>query len=104
VTVYGVALLVDVTYPKWLGGLALMGGMSTTVAGVVMAHTGFSGLAMVISMPASSLVLGGCSPLECSCGVEVEPHQMKRRANTARHRSASRPTAGVLCCGTSDVL
>jgi hypothetical protein len=58
VTVYGVALLVDTTYPKWLAGLAIVGGMPTTVAGVVIAYTGFSGLAMAINMPASSLLLG----------------------------------------------
>ena len=57
VTVYGVALLVDHTYPKWVGGLAIMGGVPTMVAGVVMAYTGFSGLAMAINMPASSLLL-----------------------------------------------
>lgn len=57
VTVYGVALLVDKTYPKWMSGLAIMGGVPTTVAGVVMAYTGFSGLAMTINMPASSLLL-----------------------------------------------
>jgi hypothetical protein len=57
VTVYGVALLGDHTYPKWVGGLAIMGGVPTTVAGVVMAYTGFSGLAMAIGMPASSLLL-----------------------------------------------
>jgi hypothetical protein len=65
-TVYGVALLVDHTYPKWVGGLALMGGVPTMVAGVVIAYTGFSGLAMAINMPANSLllvwmlILGGC--------------------------------------------
>ena len=58
VTVYGGALLVDHTYPKWVGGLAIMGGVPIMVAGVVMAYTGFSGLAMAISMPASSLLLG----------------------------------------------
>lgn len=58
VTVYGVALLVDRTYPKWVGGLAIVGGVPTTVAGVVMAYTGFSGLAMAINMPASSILLG----------------------------------------------
>ncbi len=57
VTVYGVALLVDHTYPKWLGGLAIGGGVPTTVAGVVTAHTGFSGLAMAINMSAGSLLL-----------------------------------------------
>jgi len=57
VTVYGVALLVNPTYPKWLGGVAIVGGVPTTVAGVVMAYTGFSGLAMAINMPASSILL-----------------------------------------------
>lgn len=57
VTIYGVALLVDHTYPKWIGRLAIGGGVPTTVAGVVMAYTGFSGLAMAINMPASSLLL-----------------------------------------------
>ena len=57
VTVYGVALLVDHTYPKWMGGLAIVGGVPTTVAGVVMAYTGFSRLAMAINMPASSILL-----------------------------------------------
>ena len=65
-TVYGGALLDDRAYPKWVGGLAVVGGVPTTVAGVVMAYTGFSGLAMAINMPASSvllvwmLVLGVC--------------------------------------------
>jgi len=57
VTVYGVALLVDQTYPQWLGGLAIVGGIPVMVAGVVMAYTGFSELAMLINMPASSLLL-----------------------------------------------
>jgi hypothetical protein len=57
VTVYGVALLVDHTYPQWVGGLAIVGGVPTTVAGVVMAYTGFSGLAMAINMPAGSILL-----------------------------------------------
>jgi hypothetical protein len=57
VTVYGVALQVDHTYPKWLGRFAVGGGIPVAAAGVVMAHTGFSGLAMAINMPASSLLL-----------------------------------------------
>jgi len=56
-TVYGGALLIDYTYPRWLGGLAIGGGMPTMVAGIVMAYTGFSGLAMAINMPASALLL-----------------------------------------------
>lgn len=57
VTVYGVALLADRTYPKWMGGLAIVGGVPTIVGGVVIAHTGFSGLAMAINMPANSILL-----------------------------------------------
>ena len=58
VTAYGLALLVDHTYPKWEGGLAIVGDVPIAVAGVVMAYTGFSGLAMAINMPASSILLG----------------------------------------------
>ena len=57
VNVYGVALLVDPTYPKWLGGLAIVGGLPTMIAGVLIAYTGFSGLTMAINMPASFLLL-----------------------------------------------
>jgi len=57
VTLYGVALLCDRMYPKWVAGLAIVGGLPTAIAGVVMAYTGFSGLAMAINMPASSLLL-----------------------------------------------
>ena len=57
VTVYGVALLGDGTFPKWVAGIAIVGGVPTAIAGVVMAYTGFSGLGMAINMPASSLLL-----------------------------------------------
>ncbi len=49
--------MVDKTYPKWMAGLAIVGSVSTTVAGVVMAYTGFSGLAMAINMLAGSILL-----------------------------------------------
>jgi Domain of unknown function (DUF4386) len=57
VIVYGVALLVDHTYPKWMGGLAIVGGVPTMVAGVMIAYTGFSKLATTVNMPASSILL-----------------------------------------------
>lgn len=57
VTLYGVALLGDRMYPKWMAGLAIVGGVPTAIAGVVMAYTGFSGLTMAINMPASSVLL-----------------------------------------------
>jgi hypothetical protein len=56
-TVYGGALLVDRSYPKWVSGLAVVGGALTTIAGVVMAYTGFSALAMAINVPAGSFLL-----------------------------------------------
>ena len=55
--VYGVALLADHTYAKGLGGLAIVGGVAAMVAGVVMAHAGFSGPAMAISMTAGVILL-----------------------------------------------
>jgi hypothetical protein len=54
---YGIALLGGRTYPRWMGGLAIVGGVPTTVGGVVMSYTGFSGLAMAINMPASFFLL-----------------------------------------------
>ena len=56
-TLYGIALLGDETYPKWFAGVAIAGGVPTMVAGIVMAYTGFSGLAMAINMPANLLLL-----------------------------------------------
>lgn len=55
---YGMALLVDHTYPTWIGGLAMVGGVATMLAGVIMAYSGFSGAAMAITMPANVLLLG----------------------------------------------
>jgi len=57
VIAYGFALPCDRTYPKWVAGLGIVGGVLLTVAGVVMAYAGFSELAMAISMPAGSLLL-----------------------------------------------
>ncbi len=56
-TLYGIALLGDETYPKWFAGVAIAAGVPTMVAGVVMAHTGFSGLAMAINIPANVILL-----------------------------------------------
>ena len=57
VTIYGIALASDRSFPKWLGWLAILGGNTIAVAGIVMAHTGFSDLAMTINLSGSSLVL-----------------------------------------------
>ena len=55
--VYGVAVISDHRLAKWLGWLPIFGGIPTAIAGVVIAYTGFSGLAMSINMPANSLLL-----------------------------------------------
>ncbi|HME72883.1 MAG TPA: DUF4386 family protein [Myxococcota bacterium] len=57
VSVYGLALLRDSRFPKWLGFLALAGGAPTAIAGIVIAYSGFSELAMAVSMAFSSLLL-----------------------------------------------
>ena len=57
VTAYGVATLLGRTYPHWLGWVGIIGGVGTSAGGVAQAYTGFSGLAMAISMPASLLIL-----------------------------------------------
>lgn len=58
VTSYGRALISDHSFPNWLGGLAILGGLPLVVAGIVMAYTGFSGTAMNINMVSSTLLLG----------------------------------------------
>jgi hypothetical protein len=57
VTLFGIALLIDRRFPKWLGSIAVAGGVPTAIAGIVIAYGGFSELAMAINMPANSLLL-----------------------------------------------
>ncbi len=57
VVVYGIALVVDRRFPTWLGVLGIAVGIPLLVAGVVMAHTGFSSVAMAVSMPSSMFLL-----------------------------------------------
>ncbi len=57
VVLYGLAVALSHTYPKWLGWLAVIAGVAVSLAGITTAYTGFSGLAMNINMPASSVVL-----------------------------------------------
>jgi hypothetical protein len=57
VSVFSVAKLADLRFPKWLGFMAIAGGAPTAIAGVAIACTGFSGLAMAIDMPSGGLLL-----------------------------------------------
>ena len=56
-TLFGMALLDGLKYPRWIGGLAIAGGASTVLSGVVMAFSGFSDLEMAINMPASAVLV-----------------------------------------------
>jgi hypothetical protein len=56
-TVYGVALLIDRRFPKWIGLVAIVGGIPTAIAGVVMAHTGFSNQSMAVGMPSNTVLI-----------------------------------------------
>ena len=56
-SIYGAAILIDRRFPVWLGALAILGGILTAIAGVVIAYTGFSWLDMAIGMPANTLLL-----------------------------------------------
>lgn len=57
VTTFGVSLLYSRRFPKWLGRVGLLGGLGTIAAGFAQAYTGFSQLAMVLSMSASAVLL-----------------------------------------------
>jgi hypothetical protein len=55
--IYGIALLIDRRFPRWIGALAIVGGVPTVAAGFVMASTGFSNQAMVVGMPSDMLLI-----------------------------------------------
>jgi hypothetical protein len=55
--VYGVALLVDRRFPRWVGTIALVAGVPTAISGAAIATTGFSDVAMTISMPSSAALI-----------------------------------------------
>jgi hypothetical protein len=56
-TIYGIALMIDGRFPKSIAAVAIIGGIPTAIAGLVIAHTGFSNQAMVVGMPANSLLI-----------------------------------------------
>jgi Domain of unknown function (DUF4386) len=57
IAVFGIALLQSRRFPPWLGWVGLLGALGIIAAGIVQAHTGFSALAMMLSMPASFVLL-----------------------------------------------
>jgi hypothetical protein len=52
------AMLASRRFPLWVGAIGLLGGLATVAAGVAQAYTGFSALAMDLSMPAGCVVMG----------------------------------------------
>ena len=54
---YGVALLLDRRFPRWMGVLGIAGGAAAALAGLVTGYTGFSAQAMTIGMPANALLM-----------------------------------------------
>ncbi len=57
IVAFAISLLFSRRFPPWLGWLGLVGGLGTIAAGLAQAYTGFSTLAMTLSMPASSVLL-----------------------------------------------
>ena len=54
---FGLAVLRSARYPAWLGAIGLLDGLGMAAAGAAQASTGFSGLAMALSMLTSSVFL-----------------------------------------------
>ena len=54
---FAIAMLRGRRYPAWLGWMGLLGALGTLAAGVAQAYTGFSELAMDLSMPAGCLLM-----------------------------------------------
>lgn len=54
---YGVAMSWSKQWPRWLGGLGVIGGLGTFTGGVLSATTGFSALQMNVSMPFNLTVI-----------------------------------------------
>ena len=57
VTLYGITMWNSPNYARWVAILALVAGVPTALAGVLMAYSGFSSLAMSVNMPSSFLLL-----------------------------------------------
>lgn len=54
---FSVVIATEKQFPRWLAVMGGLGGLATGVAGVVIAHTGFSALAMQINLPANLLLM-----------------------------------------------
>ena len=57
ISAFGISLLLSRRFPSWLGWLGLVGGIGTVTAGTAQAFTGFSTVAMMLSMTSSCVLL-----------------------------------------------
>ena len=57
IAAYGTVLLFSPRFPRCLGWLGFVGGLATVAAGIAQAYTGFSAVAMMLSMPAGAVLL-----------------------------------------------
>ena len=57
VIIYGLAQRSDDNFPNGMAWLAIIGGLGTAIAGIVMSQTGFSDTTMIINMPSNLLLL-----------------------------------------------
>jgi hypothetical protein len=57
ISIYGIALLIDHRFSKWMGALGIVGGIGTAIAGIVIAYTGFSNMAMAINLLSGALLI-----------------------------------------------
>jgi hypothetical protein len=56
-SIYGMAILSDRQFPRWLGAIAILGSTFTIGGGIVYAYSGFSNLGMWLTMPGSILFM-----------------------------------------------
>jgi hypothetical protein len=56
-SLYGIALLLDGRVAKWIRAVVIVGGVPTAMAGVVIAYTGSSNLALTINMFSNLLLI-----------------------------------------------
>jgi len=68
VVVYGIAFLLDGRAAKWIGWIAILGGTAMSLAGIAIAYTGFSELAMLLNMPASLLLIAWLAAVGLTSG------------------------------------
>ena len=66
-------------YPKWLGVAGVAGGAFTIAAGIAQAFTGFSPLAMVLSMPSGVLLFAWAFVLGIAMWRRSAPREAGRR-------------------------